>query len=209
MLKKIFSAVMCGVYISLGATAFLLISDPVMGALFFASGIFLVNCFCNMLLTRVFPLFALNEYNFLDIIIAFLGNSVGAAIYAALINATRLSEKIAPKLNSVMEAKLGDTYLSIFIMAIFCGFMVACACLATKVFKDNKGLGIFLSMIFVAVFVICGFDHAVANAFYFAFYSLDGGFTPELLIITLIVFIGNGVGGIGAGYMYKYNAKQL
>jgi len=207
MLKKIIGSLMCGVYISIGATAYLvcLINDaPVAGAFIFTAGILLVTAFFGMLLTRVIALLAFKEYGIADVIIALIGNASGCIIYALLLSGTRTGGRILEKAATAAESRFSDNYVSLFLLAVFCGFLVAAACLAPKSFPDNRIASLFLSVMFVAVFIICGFEHIVADAFFFAFYAVNKGFRSEMLPDFLIIAAGNLIGGIGTGYLEKW-----
>ena len=67
MKQNFFSGLMAGAYISLGAMTFLIIPNQIVASLFFATGVFLVFNFSNMLFTRVCPLMAATkEYHLKD-----------------------------------------------------------------------------------------------------------------------------------------------
>jgi len=209
---KIISSLMCGMYISLGATAYIALGTAgVAGAIFFAAGILMVSSFYNMLVTRVFALYAFKEehgYKISDIIIALIGNGIGCVIYAALLSLTRFgTQERIQTLEKIVELRLFDNYLSLFILAVICGFLVACACLTAKSFPDNKVASLGLSVIFIAVFVICVPEHIVADFFFFSFYSFNVGFEVKMLPILLVVTVGNLIGGMGTGYLDWYRRK--
>ncbi|MCL2633588.1 MAG: formate/nitrite transporter family protein [Oscillospiraceae bacterium] len=205
MTKKIISSVMCGMYISIGATAFLAVGNNPAGAFFFTAGIMLVTAFFGMLVTRVFALFPFKEYKVIDIIIALLGNTVGCVIYAFLLSCTRFANDIhIERIKAIAGFRLDDNFLSLFILSIFCGFLVACACLTPKAFPDNRIASLALTIIFIATFVVCVPEHIVADIFFFAFYSFTVGFEIEMVPILLIVAAGNLIGGMGTGYLEKY-----
>jgi len=212
MTKKIISSLMCGMYISLGATAYIVLGHNVGGAIFFAAGILMVSSFYNMLVTRVFALYPFKEehgFKISDIIIALIGNGIGCIIYAGALSLTRFgtAERLA-NLENIVQLRLDDTYIGIFIFSVICGFLVACACLTVKSYPDNKVASLGLSIIFIAVFVLCVPEHIVADYFFFAYYSFKVGFEPEMIIILPIVAAGNLIGGMGTGYLDYYRRKE-
>ena len=89
-----------------------------------------------------------------------------------------------------MELKLSDNLLSTFILAIFCGILMSIAVGTFKKLPNILGtLAVFLC---VAVFILAGFEHCVANMFFFALSS-----SPADYLLTLLVAIaGNSLGGI-------------
>ena len=61
-----------------------------------------------------------------------------------------------------------------------------------KVVKDPLGkyLSVFLGVI---VFILCGFEHSVANMYYFSVAFIING---KSLLYLLIMILGNAVGGV-------------
>lgn len=207
-MKKLISAIMAGAYIGLGATVYLVTENKVAGSFFFCVGIFLVMNYYNLLFTKVVPFFTHGKYTIKDIAITFVGNMIGGVVYSFLISLTRLSDKLESKVNSIMNVKLNDNYLSLFIMALFCAVLVAYATFGEKVYPDNKLLSVLFTFLFIMAFVMCGFDHIVANMFYYSFYSIENGFSLNLLPSFITVLIGNIVGGLGIGYLELYRTTQ-
>lgn len=98
---------------------------------------------------------------------------------------------------SVAQAKLADPPLVAFISGIGCNIFV---CLAVYLGAMGKTyLGKMFGLWFpVMVFVVCGFQHVVANAFIIpaAIFSQTSGIKwSAYLLNTLVVFLGNAVGG--------------
>ncbi|WMJ23377.1 formate/nitrite transporter family protein [Paludicola sp. MB14-C6] len=206
--KNFLSGIMSGIYISLGATLYLYIENHIIGAMFFTLGIFLVSSFYNYLFTRVVPLStATKEYNAIDIAIAYVGNFIGTFVYAFLLSNTRLANKLKHTIDIVATSKMKDSFLSLIIMGIFCAVMVGYGVLASVKYKDNKIVVLTFYFILVAGFVILGFDHIVANFFYYSFYSLLFGFKLAILPAALAVTIGNLIGGLLIGYLYQIEQK--
>ncbi|MDK2802529.1 MAG: formate/nitrite transporter family protein [Oscillospiraceae bacterium] len=208
-IKKWISAIFAGMYIGLGATAYILSGDSVFAPFIFTVGIFLVMHFYDMLFTKVFPYIILGYYKKVDILYAILGNIVGGLMYAFLISNTRILDKILPKIEIMVDTKLSDSYISVFIMSIFCGLLVGYAVLSSKKMTEDKGIAIFLNVIFIGAFVICGFDHVVANIFYYGVYIFNINFKMSMIFNFIIVFIGNSIGGIIVGYSEKYRLKNI
>lgn len=94
--------------------------------------------------------------------------------------------------------KINDSIISILILAMFCGILMF---LAVDNYKKNKSdfakyLGIFMCVI---VFILSGFEHCIANMFYFSLASL---WSTKSLWYILIMIIGNSIGAILINY-YK------
>ncbi len=206
MIKKIVNTVLAGFYIGLGATAYFMIDNKVLGSIFFCAGILLVMNFYNMLFTRVCPLSFLKEYSVGDAILTFIGNTVGGFICALLVKFTRIFPIIEEKFTTTVQTKLNDSLLSIVILGILCGIMVAYAVFAAKKYESQKGIAIFFYILFVALFVVCGFEHVVANAFYYSLYILKAGATtiPAIILPFLASLLGNIIGGGAVALLEKY-----
>lgn len=210
MLKTIKDTIMAGIYISIGAISYLAIPNKIVGACFFTGGIFLVINYHNMLTTKVIPTyFAKLGYRVKDIIFAILGNSIGAMLVAFLISFSRLATTMEEYLVKIVDTKLSDNYLSLLIMAIFCGILVAYASLTSRKYKNGSFAQIFYTAIFIMIFVLCGFDHVVANVFYFTLYSLLSGVSIQMLPNLLVVLIGNFIGGAFVGLIERENLKDV
>lgn len=209
MIKKLINASMAGMYIGLGATAYFLCDNSFYGSILFCTGIFLVMNYYNMLLTKVVPLSAFKDFSPADIGITFIGNLFGGAVYAYLITLTRLADKISDKVHATVEKKVNDDYISLFIMAFFCAMLVAYASLTDKVKTNNKGLSTVFTFLFITAFVVIGFDHIVANVFYYTFDIVKFGFKGKMIPSFLIVLLGNLCGGLFTGYMELLRQKKI
>ena len=78
-----------------------------------------------------------------------------------------------------------NSYIATFMQSIFCG---TCVHLAVKSYAHNPVFCIF----FISSFVYNGFQHCIANAFYFASYYKK--FNVKMLINECIVILGNIIG---------------
>ena len=200
MINKLIKSILAGVAISIGGTIYLLCTDKIVGALLFSVGILMVMEFKLLLYTGYVPT-QRESQNFIDYItnssFVFVGNLIGGIITSGLLSLTNLKPKLLPATIKACENKLGADFLgdgilmnllSVFILSIFCGIIIAAIVKATNL----KHKVLYVAMM-IATFILCGFEHVVANAFYFSF-SLKL-FTLEGLIFMLLCFLGNFVGG--------------
>ncbi len=107
--------------------------------------------------------------------LVYLGNFIGAAIIAAL---TVLARPDDPAFWSVAlhaaEAKAGLTWMAAFSRAILCNILVCVAVWMS--YSSESATGKIAAMYFpVALFVLCGTEHCVANAYYFGVAMMHGG----------------------------------
>ena len=94
------------------------------------------------------------------------------------------------KLVTAIETKLSDTYISLFLLAVCCGMLMYIAVATFK--KQPNILGTIAVFLCVSVFILAGFEHCIANMFYFGLVSTPTKYAVPLLIMIL----GNSTGGI-------------
>ncbi len=186
-------AVLAGAAISVGGAVYLSLDNKIVGALLFTVGLFAVcvNGF-NLYTGKVAYVFDNKPKYLLFLLNCWVGNLLGTWLVAALLSLTRAGAAMAEKAAGLCETKLADGPLSIFILAIFCNMLV---CLAVDGFRFNqheigKYIGLFLG---VSVFILCGFEHCVANMFYF---SMGGCWSVHTFVWLLIMTAGNSLGGV-------------
>lgn len=190
-------AVLAGIAIAIGGIIYLSVENKIIGALLFTVGLYAIVLNGLFLYTGKVGYLVVEkdkkEY-LLILLTTWLGNLVGTAIGAFAFLNTR-NVLVAQNVDIICEAKLDDTPLSIFILAVFCGFLMY---IAVDGFKE-KGNPIILFM-GVSVFILCGFEHCIANMFYF---SLAGAWSGKAFLYLLIMTIGNSVGGILIPFVKK------
>ena len=184
--------ILAGFCIALGGTAFLSLESKVLGAVFFCVGLFAICTLGFSLFTgKVCYVFDRDRAYALDLPFIWLGNLCGTWLTAKLEQLTRISG-IQERAVAVCQAKLDDNLLSIFILAVFCNVLIY---LAVEGFNNNPHeIGKYLSLFFgVTVFILCGFEHCVANMYYFSMANLWSGKT---LLYVIVMSLGNAVGGV-------------
>ncbi len=203
--KKIISGVMAGWSISIGATAFLVTQNTAAGAVFFCIGILMVANFNGMLLTRVTPLCAYKgQYTVWDILVSWFTNFAGTFLGAAMIRFSRVWNTVSDRVRSIVDTKCEDSFLSLFLLGVLCAALVAYGVLSWVKHSDNKVVQMLYLMFFITIFVLCGFDHIVANMVYYAAYFLGFGYRSGMILSLLAVTAGNIVGGAGVGLLQRY-----
>lgn len=190
-------AVLAGIAIAIGGIIYLSVENKIIGALLFTVGLYAIVLNGLFLYTGKVGYLVVEkdkkEY-LLILLTTWLGNLVGTVIGAFAFLNTR-NALVAQNVDIICDAKLDDTPLSIFILAVFCGFLMY---IAVDGFKE-KGNPIILFM-GVSVFILCGFEHCIANMFYF---SLAGAWSGKAFLYLLIMTIGNSVGGILIPFVKK------
>lgn len=192
-MKVFLSAALAGVCIALGGTAFLSVENKVTGALFFTVGLFVICIFRLHLFTgKVCYVFDNNASYAIDLIFVWLGNLAGTFAAAQLERWTRIGVTLARRAGELCQTKLADSLVSIFILAAFCNIMIYIAVEGFN--RAPHDLGRYVALFLgVAVFILCGFEHCVANMYYF---SVAGAWSGKAFGYLLVMTLGNAVGGI-------------
>ncbi len=208
-LKELLLSVLAGMSISFGCIAFLVSGNKIVGALFFVVGLFMILNFSFSLFTgKVCYSFDNKPSYILRLLWIWIGNLLGAALMAVMVNATRLVN-LHDAVNAVVQTKLDDNLLSLFFLGVFCNMLIFLAVYGYKNFENilAKMVALFFG---VSVFVLCGFEHCIADAFYFAF---AGSFTWKTLLCLVIITLGNTVGGLFFPALFKtinfFNNKKV
>lgn len=192
-------AFLAGVSISIGGMVFLASGNRVVGSLMFCVGLFMVLTLDFNLFTGKVCYALNNKWTYiLRLVVIWLGNLAGCVSTGYLLRATRLVS-YAGSCSAIVETKLSDNLLSLFILAIFCNILIY---VAVDGFKNRKSaLGSYLSLIFgVSVFVLAGFEHCVADMFYISFANMWSG---RAILCIVVITLGNCVGGLLIPAMQK------
>lgn len=196
LLKDFISAGAAGAFIGIGGVAYLSAQSKIAGALFFAIGLFAVCFFkLNLFTGKVCYSLENGKFYILRLFIMLLGNFAGAFTLAKLIGLTRLNS-LTKSVTPIVEAKLSGGLFSAFLLGVLCNALIY---LAVEGYSSGEGGVIKICALFlgVSVFVLCGFEHCVANAFYFALCGGLSGYSAwNMIVFLLINVLGNIVGGI-------------
>ncbi len=203
--KTLIGGVLAGISIAIGGTVFLSLENKVLGALFFTVGLFAVCTFgFNLFTGKVCYVFDQDRRYALNLPLIWLGNLAGAFLTAAAERATRIGPALAEKAQAICTVKLNDGLLSILLLSVFCNMLIW---LAVEGYKNNPHpAGKYLSLFFgVTVFILCGFEHCVANMYYF---SVAGMWSWKTLGWILVMTLGNSAGGVLFPLLRKIQADR-
>lgn len=193
ILIYLIKSILAGIMIAIGGTVFLSLDNKVIGAIFFAIGLFMIcTKGLNLFTGKIGYIFDHNLKYTLEVIITLIGNFIGTFTSAFILKYTRIYSNINTKAINICTIKLDDTLTSIFILSIFCGILMYLAVNGYKTINDNIGkyASIFLGVI---VFILCGFEHSIANMYYF---SIANIWNANTFLYLLIMILGNTIGGV-------------
>ena len=192
-LRRNVSGFMAGILISIGGCVFLSCREiqgigNVAGAVLFSVALL---CIC----IKGYALFT-GKVGFLpekhdrdavaELLLALLGNTLAVFLFGLCLRYAIPS--IGAGAEAVCAAKLTQTLTGTLVRAVMCGILMY---LAVSIYRDKKQL---VGILFcIPVFILSGFEHSIADMFYFA---AAGNLTGRSLLYLVLVVVGNGVGGV-------------
>lgn len=225
--KMILLGMFAGSFIALagvGATFANVYVGKIAGALVFPAGLAMVvvagselftgnNLMVVGLLSRRFGVSKLLK----NWILVFIGNLLGAMAVAGLVAVSGVFDSIADTVIATASAKVNMGFAEAMIRGVLCNFLV-CIAVWMAFFADSVGGKIVAVFLPIMLFVLCGFEHSVANMFYVPagmfVADLNGIMGPSMagfLVGNLLpVTMGNIIGGaifVGGGYYLAYSKK--
>ena len=178
--RKMVSSILAGILISIGGLVYLNVQG-VYGSVLFSFGLITIIYYKLRLFTGkagFFKLISLSEW--FDLFLILLGNLVGCMILAYIIGEHDMA-------SNLLDDRITDGQTNNFLKAIGCGFIM------TLIVNAGR-LGNYLMVVFgVAAFILCGFYHCIADAYYM--FSAES-YLRDLYILDYypLVVLGNLVG---------------
>lgn len=177
-------AILAGVCISIGCVVNLRVGG-VAGAVLFAFGLTTVVYYGLKLYTGTAG-FIRRKGDWTMLTVVLLGNIIGCLLMAWLISYAQ-PDCVEPAAK-ILAGRLAKGPLACFLLAIGCGFIMTTA---VEFARKGKMLPLLLG---VPVFILCGFAHSIADAFYFLVSPNEVLMSCEVLTIYICEVLGNFVG---------------
>ena len=185
MKNLIHSAIMAGICIGIAGFGYLAVGG-IVGAVTFAFGLLAVVHYRLKLYTGTAGFFAKGEL--LQLCTILLMNIVGCLLVALMARMSPMPLQDAAQ--HILEGRLNAGIVQSGVLAIGCGFIMTTA---VKWGREGK----FLPLLFgVPLFIICGFPHCVADAFYYLcvpveYLTANAG---QVLLLYAAIVLGNFIG---------------
>lgn len=185
MFKKVFPlAVLAGICIAIGGTVNLRVGG-VAGAVLFSFGLTTVVYYGLKLYTGTAGFIrAHGDWGMLAVVL--FGNIVGCWLSALLVGYAQ-PDCVEPASN-ILAGRLAKGPWACFLLAIGCGFIMTTA---VEFARKGKMLPLLLG---VPVFILCGFAHSIADAFYFLLVPTEELLQTTVLAVYVSEVLGNFVG---------------
>lgn len=193
--------ILAGMLIGMGDLVYIVNENRILGSFLFALGLISI-------LIKGYPLYT-GRIGYVEgwrdltrprdgMLTILLGNFVGIALVACLANATRLD---LSGVEAVVRAKTEQSWLSALLLSWGCGAMMYLAVNGWK--KTSNPLLVIMPIMF---FILCGFEHCIANFGYFWMWIGGDGFAhmgERLTELPLgfcsnlfIMIVGNALGSL-------------
>lgn len=181
------SAIFAGICISVGGIVNLTVGG-IAGAVLFSFGLLTVVNYALKLYTGTAGFITNTKKDFGTLFLILLGNIVGCLLSGIAIRYA--NPDIVSAADAVVVKRMASGAIKCGVLGIGCGFVMTTA---VKFAREGK----FLPLLFgVPLFILCGFTHCVADAFYYCTASLELmlQYPLEILGIYIATVLGNLIG---------------
>ncbi len=190
MLKKLTDGIMAGIMIALGGSVFLAVrAESLIAAAVLFSVALLCICFKGYSLFTGKVGYIVESHkkaDFETLLLGLLGNLIGTYVCGLLISVPFKNYSALAK--ELCTAKMAQTVPEALIRALFCGILMY---LAVSIYREKQSIAGILFC--VPVFILSGFEHSIANMFYFA---ASGIVSFRAFLYLWLIIIGNAAGGM-------------
>ncbi len=217
-LSFIIDGILSGVTLGVGGMVSFSSDNRYIGAFLFSLGLFTIVQFRYGLFTGKVGYIVNREPAYiLEVLVTLAANGIGTFISAMLLRQTRffttvvsgMEQTIEERVTAAVDGKIHDDPLSIFVLAAFCGMLMFTA---VEINRQCRAKGNFVGALFgivfpVVVFIICGFNHCIADMFYYFFCGCPD--VPAAVIYFILAILGNAAGGMFIPLMKKLSNLPL
>lgn len=205
------SSFLAGCCIVFGATCYLVCASTGMfalklaGASLFGIGLFIIIHYGLWLYTGKVG-YLLDNRNLqyvIKLVICLVFNLIGVILCTLLLRVTPLGDTLKTICQTIVAGKQNEKWYQVLILGFFCGIMIYLAVDGHKKAPYN-GAKILFAFLPIILFILCGFEHVVANACY---YTYAGVFNGKTVLWFLLMAIGDGLGSICFDGILKLHEK--
>ena len=146
-----------------------------------------------------------------NLVVVYLGYLVGGVLVSVCAVYGGTLDAVAETVVATAAAKCNLTFAAGLLRGILCNILVCLGVLMAAVAKDAAGKVVALFFP-VAAFIMAGYEHCVANMYYFTAGILAGGeiaLTDIIFSNMIAVTLGNIVGGGGGADHHRHAGDQL
>lgn len=155
------------------------------GSILFALGLMAIVGYKLKLFTGTAGFIKKNEIG--DILVILLGNIIGCFVMGMLTRVSPVVDGIQAAALNIMNTRMESGVIGCGLLAIGCGLLMTTA---VNFARQKNFIPLLLS---VPLFIVCGFPHCVADAFYYMSIPFNT-WTVDLLWVYLATVLGNAIG---------------
>lgn len=190
MTSLVKKSIAAGIFIGLSAYLSLLINNKYLSALAFSFGLLFISLLHLNLFTGKVGFFK-DKKDIYVLIIMLINNIIGIWFISSMLHLTSNANIVFEKCIELTQTKLQENILIYFTESMLCGMLMFLAVVSFDIYKHYMCI-----MLPVFVFIICGFEHSIANSFYYIF---SYNFLNSIPYI-LVNIIGNSIGSLFLKY---------
>lgn len=190
MLTRFIKAIMGGICIGIGGAAYLSCGNPIVGSLIFSIGLLLICMNGFKLFTGSISYIRLETRSITNAIVILVGNIVGAWFIGLIFYISR--PDMLNHAANICFNKLDEGW-RIMPLAFMCNILIFFAVDLFGRAPINSFIRVLNLVLCVMVFILSGYEHCIANVFYFSAVQL---FDAKVFAYLLLNVIFNAVGGI-------------
>lgn len=180
-----YSSILAGMLIAMGCITYLTVGG-ILGAFMFSFGLLAILRLRLDLYTDKIGLLVTNEMNLRKLVSIYAGNLLGTGFITCLFTITERGQILSEQAYQIVQARLSANPLDNLIYAILCGMLMS---LAVTIFERGSRNPIY-TILAVAIFIVNGFAHSIADSFYFFLGVRNMVEFYPLISVTLGNFIG-------------------
>lgn len=176
-------SILAGIAIAIGGVVNLSLGGGIAGAIFFSVGLLTVLHFQFALFTGKAGLFVDKQITIKELFVIWAGNFIGTGLVATAM--MHIKPNLIEAAQAIADVRIANPWYTNLILGIFCGVLMY---FAVDSFKGTYNP--IFAMLPVSVFILAGFNHCVADMFYFGL----AGFSYKAILPLLLTTLGNWLG---------------
>ena len=188
LFPEFFGGIASGLLIAIGGTVLLSVENRVVGAIMFSVALLSICMLDLFLYTGKIGFLAegFEKKMISKLAVGLLDNFIGASFGGYAVRFAR--PMLIEKAQAACTARLDNGILRAFVLGCFCGMLMYAA---VKIYRAKGSIA---GIVFcIPVFILSGFEHSIADMFYFA---LAGMIDFAYLGFIIAVIFGNSVGAM-------------
>jgi formate transporter len=192
--KEYIKAILAGVMIGLSGFVYLSVENKIIGSFLFSFGLITILSQGWSLYTGKIGYITKNTAKYIPVWL--FGNYIGTyfvAVGAQLTNPVDIYQQAT----ILCQAKLLQSWPAVLTLSILCGIMMM---LAVDGYRHTLGSHLILVIMPIMIFILSGFEHSIANMFY---YNLTSIWSWKAMGYIFINIVGNAVGALIIQYFNK------